>query len=381
MESSGKESIRIIVSGGGTAGHIYPAVALVETLERVMGKDSVEVLFVGAEGKMESVRVPELGYKIELLPVVGLQRRLTFKNLLLPFKLLRSLARASRIVSNFNPDIVVGFGGYASTPVLKAAQMYDVPTIIWEGNSYAGKANKMLAKAAKHICVAYEGMERFFPKGNIVITGNPIRGNFSEIESKSSRAMEYFGFSGERPVLLVTGGSLGARVLNDSVLQYVEKIAREKKFDLIWQCGSIYYEQIKAKMDHLNAENIWFNPFISHMDLAYSAADLVISRAGGSAIAELSLIGKAVIFVPSSGVAENHQYMNAKALADKGAALLVTDDEAVQDLIPLAESTLDNSDLLSSLRAAVGEFAYPEAAVDIANLVLKEAGKTKQIFV
>lgn len=380
MESFGTEKIRVIVSGGGTAGHIYPAVALVETLERGLGKENVEVLFVGAEGKMETKRIPELGYNIVALPVVGLQRRFTLKNLAFPFKLVASLARAVRIVSRFNPDVVVGLGGYASTPILKAAQLSDVPTILWEGNSYAGMANRVLAKKAKAVCVAYEGMERFFPKSEIAVTGNPIRGNFSKVERKSKEALKYFGLSGERPIVMVTGGSLGARVLNESVMVYIETIATEQKFDLIWQTGSSYFSEMQERTAHIEMANVWMQPFISRMDYAYSVADLVISRAGGSAIAELSLLGRAVVFVPSSQVAENHQYENAKSICSKGGALMVTDDRAVEELMPLAQEVVIDSARISQLEHKIKQFAYPDAATDIANIVLREAGKTKQFL-
>ncbi len=378
MVSSGEKKLKIIVSGGGTAGHIYPAVALVQTLETILGKENVDVLFVGAQGKMEMERVPELGYRIEALPIAGLQRKFSIKNLLLPIKIAKSLMSARSIIANFNPDIVVGFGGYASAPILKMAQSADIPTVLWEGNSYAGMANRVLAKGADVICVAYSGMERFFPAQKIVVTGNPIRGNFGAAQQNVGEALDYFGFGGERAVLLVTGGSLGARVLNDSVLAYIDQIAKEKQIDIIWQCGSYYYEELKPKVDALGSDNIHLAPFIKRMDLAYTLADLVVSRAGGSAIAELSLLGMAAIFVPSSGVAEDHQYKNAEALCTKGAAELVTDDKAKENLIPLALEIIADDKRLAKLRSSIKEFAYPDAALDIANIVLKNAGKDRQ---
>ncbi|MBO7213021.1 MAG: UDP-N-acetylglucosamine--N-acetylmuramyl-(pentapeptide) pyrophosphoryl-undecaprenol N-acetylglucosamine transferase, partial [Rikenellaceae bacterium] len=238
---------RIILSGGGTGGHIYPAVSVAEELKRQFGND-VELLFIGAEGKMEMERVPALGYRIEGLPVAGLQRRLTLKNLLLPIKVLRSLNKARKIIRSFKPDLVVGFGGYASAPVLWSAQMMGIRTIIQEQNSYAGLTNKILSRRAERICVAYDNMQRFFPAEKITMTGNPLRGNFSDIEFKNKAAYEYFGLSSDKPVVLITGGSLGTRTLNSAVMSHLERLVNENKFQIIWQTGKFYEKQIDQEL-------------------------------------------------------------------------------------------------------------------------------------
>lgn len=372
--------MKIILSGGGTGGHIYPAVAVAEALKRKMGDDA-ELLFVGAKGKMEMEKVPALGYRIEGLPVAGLQRRLDPKNLLLPFKIVRSLRLARKVVRDFGADVVVGFGGYASAPVLRAAQKMGIPTIIQEQNSYAGLTNKMLAKRAHKICVAYDGMERFFPADRIVMTGNPLRGNFSaEAGTLRDEALAYFGFTADKPVVMVVGGSLGSRTFNDMMKRHVERLVDESEVQVIWQTGK-YYE---AEMDEWERprrivsssgksvsgwENVWRGAFIDRMDLAYAAADLVISRSGAGTVSELSLLGKATLFVPSPNVAEDHQTKNAMALVDKGAAEICPDNEAARRAIPMALELVRDRKRLASLSANIRALGIADSADRIAELI------------
>ena len=355
---------RIILSGGGTGGHIYPAVSVAEELKRQFGND-VELLFIGAEGKMEMERVPALGYRIEGLPVAGLQRRLTLKNLLLPIKVLRSLNKARKIIRSFRPDLVVGFGGYASAPVLWSAQMMGIRTIIQEQNSYAGLTNKILSRRAERICVAYDNMQRFFPAEKITMTGNPLRGNFSDIEFKNKAAYEYFGLSADKPVVLITGGSLGTRTLNSAVMSHLERLVTEQKFQIIWQTGKFYEKQIDQALEGRELRGIWRGAFIERMDYAYSIADVVVARAGACTVSELSLVGKAVIFVPSPNVAEDHQTKNAQALSSRDAALLIADSEAVGKVIPTVEELLDNPERIKQLEKNIKQLGISDSAARI----------------
>ncbi|MBO5710355.1 MAG: undecaprenyldiphospho-muramoylpentapeptide beta-N-acetylglucosaminyltransferase [Rikenellaceae bacterium] len=355
---------RIILSGGGTGGHIYPAVSVAEELKRQFGND-VELLFIGAEGKMEMERVPALGYRIEGLPVAGLQRRLTLKNLLLPIKVLRSLNKARKIIRSFKPDLVVGFGGYASAPVLWSAQMMGIRTIIQEQNSYAGLTNKILSRRAERICVAYDNMQRFFPAEKITMTGNPLRGNFSDIEFKNKAAYEYFGLSADKPVVLITGGSLGTRTLNSAVMSHLERLVNEQKFQIIWQTGKFYEKQIDQALEGRELRGIWRGAFIERMDYAYSIADVVVARAGACTVSELSLVGKAVIFVPSPNVAEDHQTKNAQALSSRDAALLIADSEAVGKVIPTVEELLDNPERIKQLEKNIKQLGISDSAARI----------------
>ncbi len=381
------KKIRIILSGGGTGGHIYPAVAVAEALKRRLG-DGVEVLFVGAEGKMEMEKIPALGYNIKGLPVAGLQRRLDLRNLLLPFKVARSLRLAKKVIRDFGADIVVGFGGYASAPVLKSAQRMGIPTVIQEQNSYAGLTNKMLAKRARRICVAYEGMERFFPADRIVMTGNPLRGNFSDCLASKADALKYFGFTDKQPVLMVVGGSLGSRTFNNMMKRWVERIVEEKAVQVIWQTGKYYEKEMDSFMEERfgGAETgsppsegwtqsgrggLWRGAFIERMDYAYAAADLVISRSGAITVSELCLLGKAVMFVPSPNVAEDHQTKNAMALVEKGAAEICPDGEAVERAIPTAVALIRDKERLASLEANIRKLGIPDSADRVANEILK----------
>ena len=331
--------LKVILSGGGTGGHIYPAVAVAEALKRRLG-DGVEILFVGAEGKMEMEKIPELGYRIEGLPVAGLQRRLTPKNLAVPFKVVRSVLRARRNVQKFGADVEVGFGGYASAPVLWSAQRMGIPTLIQEQNSYAGMTNKMLSSRVRRICVAYEGMERFFPKEKIVLTGNPLRGRFWRNPDLRAEALRHFGLEEGKPVTLVVGGSLGTRTLNEMMKANVDRIVAEGKIQVIWQTGKYYEREMTEFMQGRSDRGIWRGAFIDRMDLAYAAADIVVARAGACTVSELCLIGRPTIFVPSPNVAEDHQTKNAMALVGKQAARMIPDRDAVNGVFPVVEELL-----------------------------------------
>lgn len=361
---------KVILSGGGTGGHIYPAVAVAEALKKEL-EDNVEILFVGAEGKMEMEKIPALGYKITGLPVVGIQRKLSAKNLAVPLKISKSLRKARKTIKEFKADIAVGFGGYASGPVLWSAQRMGIPTIIQEQNSYAGLTNKILAKKAKHICVAYDGMEKFFPAEKIIMTGNPLRGNFSNKGKDKTEALEYFGMKAEKPVILVLGGSLGTRTLNNMMKKHVDKIIEEDKIQVVWQTGKYYEEDVLQFMEGKQGYNIWKGAFIDRMDYAYAAADVVISRSGACTVSELCLVGKPVVFVPSPNVSEDHQTKNAMALVEKGAAVMVPDNEAVGRGMEEAVGLLGDKTRRAELSANIKRLACPDAAGDIARLIIK----------
>lgn len=347
--------MKIIISGGGTAGHINPALSVAEVLR----DEGHTILFVGAEGKMEMERVPRAGFEIIGLPVAGLQRRLTLSNLSVPFKLLKSIRRANKIILQFKPDVVVGFGGYASAPILKAAQKRGVRTIIQEQNSYAGLTNRMLAKRADKICVAYSGMERFFPADKIVHTGNPLRGALYSLPPKTE-GYPYFELDPLKRTILVVGGSLGTRTLNEMVINS----ALPDGVQMIWQCGKYYFDEMnrRALDKHPRA-------YIERMDLAYSVADVVITRAGASTVSELQLIGKPTIFVPSPNVAEDHQTRNAESLVKVGAAVMVRDSHAVEQAIPATLELLNDSEKMEKMAIAQRAMGKPDAAREIAALI------------
>ena len=358
---------RIIVSGGGTGGHIYPAVAVAEALKRKYGEE-VEILFVGAEGKMEMEKVPALGYNIKGLPVAGLQRKLTLKNLALPFKVAASVRRAKAIIREFGADVVVGFGGYASAPVLWAAQRLGVPTLIQEQNSYAGLTNKLLSKRAKRICVSYDKMERFFPTDRIVMTGNPLRGRFSADGANRGEALNYYGFNDTMPVVLVVGGSLGTRTLNEMMKAWIRTLGGEAPVQVIWQTGKFYEREMQEFLAAHPTKNIWQGAFIDRMDYAYAAADVVLSRSGACTVSELCLVAKPTIFVPSPNVAEDHQTKNAMALVEKGAAEIVRDNEAVERGMKEAVALAMDKERLERLSANIASLAI----VDSADRVVRE---------
>ncbi len=365
---------RVILSGGGTGGHIYPAVSVAEALKERYG-NKVEILFVGAEGRMEMDKIPSLGYLIVGLPIAGLQRRLDWHNLLLPYKILRSVSMAKKTIRDFKADIVVGFGGYASAPTLWAAKACGVPTLIQEQNSFAGLTNKIVGRRADTICVAYDGMDEFFGESaNIVKTGNPLRGRFvgHEEETLRQEALKYFGLEADRPVVLVVGGSLGTRTLNSMMCRWIERIAETKpEVQVIWQTGKYYETEMQSFLESFPTKGVWQGAFIDRMDLAYAAADLVISRSGACTVSELMLVGKATIFVPSPNVAEDHQTKNALALVDQDAALMVADCDAVERCMTRAIETLRDEKLLRELRENIAALAIPNSA----DLVVDEIEK------
>jgi UDP-N-acetylglucosamine--N-acetylmuramyl-(pentapeptide) pyrophosphoryl-undecaprenol N-acetylglucosamine transferase len=362
---------RIIISGGGTGGHIFPAVAIANEVRR--RDPQADILFVGAEGKMEMEKVPAAGFPIQALPIVGLQRRLTVKNLLLPFKLAQSLWMARRILKAHKPDVVVGVGGYASGPILKMANWLRIPTVIQEQNSFAGKTNKLLAQQASKICVAYEQMERFFPKEKIVLTGNPVRNEVAQIEGKRTEALNLFGLTEEKPVVLVIGGSLGARTLNQALDKGLMMLV-ESDVQVIWQCGKFYKNDLWIKWNGQLPDGVWLDAFITDMQLAYAAADIVVSRAGALSVSELCLVHKPAILVPSPNVAEDHQTKNAMALVEKGAAILVTDHQAEEQLIDAIRALVTDMPRQEKLTSAIRLLGKPDATRDIVNIIEEVAG-------
>ena len=356
--------LRFIISGGGTGGHIFPAVAIANELRRRL--PDAEILFVGANGRMEMTRVPEAGYKIVGLDISGLQRRLTPQNLLFPLKVFRSVRKAGKLLEEFRPDAVVGVGGYASAPVLLAATSRAIPSLIQEQNSYAGLVNKLLSKRVNKICVAYDGMEKFFPEEKIIVTGNPVR---TEIAGGSrAEAQKFFGLDPAKKTLLVVGGSLGARTLNLATVAALPRL-REAGIQLLWQTGKLYFPEARERADQPN--NLHALEFIQRMDLAYAAADVVISRAGALSVSELCLTGKASILVPSPNVAEDHQTKNALALAGKGAAVLITDEHAPARLYDEALRLLADPARQEQLSSRVRALARPNATELIVDELLK----------
>ncbi|WP_419803004.1 undecaprenyldiphospho-muramoylpentapeptide beta-N-acetylglucosaminyltransferase [Mucilaginibacter sp.] len=369
---------RIIISGGGTGGHIFPAIAIADALKKL--HPETELLFVGANGRMEMEKVPAAGYKIEGLDIAGFQRGSVLKNLALPFKVFSSVGKAKTIIKNFKPEVVVGVGGYASGPLLYAASVKNVPILIQEQNSYAGITNKYLAKKAQKICVAFDGMEQFFPADRIVKTGNPIRRSSVSIEGKRKEAFEFFQLSSSKKTILVTGGSLGAGTLNKCMLAGLKEIIAAD-IQLIWQTGKYYYKGILEKLGSTIQPNICVLEFLNRMDLAYAAADVIISRAGAGTIAELCMVKKPVILVPSPNVAEDHQTKNALALVNQNAAVLVKDTDAEKTLVKTALALLQDENQQQKLSAQIGKLAMPDADLNIAKEVLKiTENKTNAVF-
>lgn len=361
---------RVIISGGGTGGHIFPAVAIANALKKIAPE--IEILFVGAHGRMEMERVPAAGYKIIGLDIQGFQRKSLFKNLLLPYKLLMSLIKSRSIIKEFKPDVAVGVGGYASGPLLYVASLMKIPYLIQEQNSYAGITNKRLAKKAEKICVAFDGMEKFFPAEKILVTGNPIRKETVDISDKREEAFNFFGLSPLKKTILLTGGSLGAGTLNKSMLAGIDKIIAED-VQLIWQTGKHYYESIQEHLAGKEQGNFRVLEFLQRMDFAYAAADVIVSRAGAGTIAELYVIKKPIILVPSPNVAEDHQTQNAMALVKNEAALLVRDMDAEQNLVDVALQLLKETKKCQILSENIGKMALPDADEVIAREVLKIA--------
>ena len=359
-------NLKFIVSGGGTGGHIFPALSIADGLRKRF--PGCEILFVGAEGKMEMEKVPAAGYQIIGLPVAGFHRGEIWRNFAFIPKLISSLLKARKVVKVFKPDVVVGVGGYASGPVLRTAANMGIPTVLQEQNSFAGVTNKILGKKAYKICVAYDHMERFFPASKIVFTGNPIREGLATLTPRSVEAREYFKVTTDQKVILIVGGSLGARTLNQSVLAHLEGI-RKSEIVLIWQTGKYYYQAIKEQMNVHPVSNIRLMEFIPRMDLAYSVADLVISRAGAGTISELCMVGAPSILVPSPNVAEDHQTFNAMSLVEKDAAIMVRDAVAVHELIPDALALVSNSEKCLELSRNIKRLATPHATKDIVKVI------------
>ena len=374
------KNVRVIISGGGTGGHIFPAVSIANAIKEKL--PTAEILFVGAEGRMEMEKVPAAGYSIIGLPIQGLYRSLTLKNIKVIAKAISSLGKAKKIIKDFKPDIAIGVGGYASGPLLWQASAMGIPTLIQEQNSYAGVTNKLLAKKASKICVAYQNMDRFFPADRIIYTGNPVRQNLLDGVNRKEEGYKHFGLNPMKKTILVVGGSLGARTINESLKLYLEKIASEKNVQVIWQTGKFYIEDVRKAIEDftsktgIDCSNLYVSDFIPNMDLAYSIADLVVSRAGASSISELSLLKKACILVPSPNVSEDHQRKNAMALVEKDAALMITDDKAREELVSSMLDTVKNEDILNSLRGNIVSFACPAAAEQIAIEVFKTIGIT-----
>ncbi|MDR3328956.1 MAG: undecaprenyldiphospho-muramoylpentapeptide beta-N-acetylglucosaminyltransferase [Prevotellaceae bacterium] len=366
----GHKSVRVIISGGGTGGHVFPAIAIANALKLADG--NAEILFVGAEGRMEMEKVPAAGYRILGLPVVGIQRKLlSLRNLSVPLKLLRSMRRAAKIVSDFKPDVAVGVGGYASAPILRVAQKRGIPTLIQEQNSYAGLTNKLLAKRAKTVCVAYEGMERFFPERKLVFTGNPVRQDLENVAQLRNEALAHFGLTQGKQTVLVIGGSLGARTVNMSVMRHIADVVAAAGVQLLWQVGKHYEQDVRQQLARYDCSNIKMLSFIQRMDYAYAAADVVITRAGAATISELCIVKKPCILVPSPNVAEDHQTANAMALVQKNAAILVHDDEAEATLIPTALRLVGDAKGRQALSRSIGKLAAADAASRIAKEVIQ----------
>ena len=356
---------RFIISGGGTGGHIFPAIAIADELKRRL--PDAEILFVGAKDRMEMQKVPQAGYPIEGLWISGLQRKLSWQNLLFPLKFISSLLKSRSVIKRFKPDAVIGTGGFASGAVVKVAGQMGIPTFIQEQNSYAGITNKMLAKNAHKICVAYDAMEQFFPKEKIVKTGNPIRDGLLNIAEYRSEGLSYFHLDSQRKTLLVLGGSLGARRINQLIEQQLP-LFEQLGVQVLWQCGKLYYEEYKK----YNSEQVRVLAFIDRMELAYAAADVIISRAGASSVSELCVVGKPVIFIPSPNVAEDHQTKNARAIADKQAAILLRESELNEQFANTFSKLIANEAQQEALSAHIKALAQPNATKDIVNLILND---------
>ncbi len=367
--SGNNQQINVLVSGGGTGGHIFPALSIANEIKRRY--PDARILFVGAEGRMEMEKVPAAGYNIIGLPVSGFDRKHLLRNFKVVARLLKSMGMAKKILKDFKPDIAIGVGGYASGPMLKAAQKQGIPTLLQEQNSYAGVTNKLLAAKADSICVAYEGMERFFPADKIVLTGNPVRRNLLDCGATPEQARQAMGVDPNKKTILIIGGSLGARTINNAIMDGLSKIGETYNVQVIWQTGKIYDQQCREALQASGVKNVVQMPFISNMDMAYRAADLVVSRAGASSISELQLLGKAAILVPSPNVAEDHQTKNALALVKHDAAIMVTDADASSQLVDTMLNTVADTEKTASLGMNVEKMALRNAAEHIVDEVEK----------
>jgi len=356
---------KFILSGGGTGGHIYPAIAIANELK--LRFPNAEFLFVGAKDKMEMQKVPQAGYKIEGLWIAGLQRKITLQNAMFPLKLTSSLWESRKIIKRFQPDVVIGTGGFASGPLLQMANSLTIPTVIQEQNSYPGITNKLLSKKANAICVSYENLERFFPAAKITLTGNPVRQDILDIDSKRSEALSYFNLDDNKKTLLVLGGSLGARRMNQLIAKEIDFLLHHN-LQIIWQCGNLYMSDY---MHFSETENVQVISFIDRMDLIYAAADFVISRAGASSVSELCLVGKPVIFIPSPNVAEDHQTKNAKAIVDKKGAILLKESELDATFESVFTDLISNENLQIELSQNIKKLAKPNATKDIVEQIIK----------
>ncbi|MGQ8336388.1 undecaprenyldiphospho-muramoylpentapeptide beta-N-acetylglucosaminyltransferase [Sunxiuqinia sp. A32] len=365
------KELKVVISGGGTGGHIFPALSIANELKARIPE--ADILFVGALGKMEMERVPAAGYEIVGLPVMGLPRKASLKIFKFAYMLYKSMSKAKKVIRDFQPDVAIGVGGFASGPVLKAAVKKGIPAVLQEQNSYAGVTNKLLSAKVKKICVAYPNMERYFPAEKLVLTGNPVRQNLLE-KADQKEAFRFFDLEEKKPVVLIVGGSLGARTLNESVMANLELIEKSG-VQFIWQTGKIYYQELLGRLEGKQPANLKPLEFLSRMDLAYQAANLVISRAGAGTISELCLLGKASILVPSPNVAEDHQTKNAMALVDQDAAILVKDSKAKESLIEQTMKLVADKAKLDSLSANSLKLAKPNATSEIIEVILKEVQK------
>ncbi len=374
MQNQPDNKYKLLISGGGTGGHVFPAIAIADAV--VQSGIGVDILFVGAEGKLEMEKVPRAGYPIEGLPVMGFPRKPSLKIFRFFVRLLQSMIKARSIVKEFAPDCVVGVGGYASGPVLRRASRMGIPTLIQEQNSYAGITNKMLAAKAHKICVAFEGMEKYFPAEKIVFTGNPVRKDILRMRNGKEDACAFFRLDPSLKVILVLGGSLGAATINRSILAGLHRIG--ESVQVLWQCGKLYHEEIKIALQDAGHQNVILMPFIERMDLAYGVADVIVSRAGAITISELACIGKPVILVPSPNVAEDHQTKNAQALVSKDAALVIRDMDAIQKLVPAALDLLNNENRMTQLATHLKALGVQDAADKIAFEVIELMMKKKR---
>ena len=365
--SGNNQQLNVLVSGGGTGGHIFPALSIAGEVQR--RHPEARILFVGAEGRMEMEKVPAAGYNIIGLPVSGFDRKHLLRNFKVLARLFKSMGLAKKILHDFKPDIAIGVGGYASGPMLKAAQRQGIPTLIQEQNSYAGVTNKLLADKADSICVAYEGMERFFPQEKIVLTGNPVRRNLLDCGATPEQARQAMGLEPTRRTILIIGGSLGARTINNAIIDGLKKIGDVFDVQVIWQTGKIYDQQCREALEASGVKNVVQMPFISNMDMAYRAADLVVSRAGASSISELQLLGKPAILVPSPNVAEDHQTKNAMALAERDAAIMVRDADAAGTLVETMLATVADETKIAAIGDNVSKMALRDAAERIVDEV------------
>ena len=374
LEMSGnKQLFNVLVSGGGTGGHIFPALSIANEIRRRYPE--ANILFVGAQGRMEMEKVPAAGYNIVGLPVSGFDRSHLLRNFKVLYRLFKSMRLAKKILKDFKPAIAIGVGGYASGPMLKEAQKQGIPTLLQEQNSYAGVTNKLLAAKADCICVAYEGMERFFPGDKIVLTGNPVRRNLLECAASPEQARQAMGVDPNKKTVLIIGGSLGARTINHAIMGGLEKIGKASGIQVIWQTGKLYDSETREALEASGVKNVIQMPFISNMDMAYRAADLVVSRAGASSISELQLLGKATILVPSPNVAEDHQTKNALALVNRDAAMMVSDADASSQLVDMMLATVTDSERIASLGDNVSKMALHDAAERIVDEVAKIIGR------